>query len=62
MRMSRWGSDKNVGGVEQVGRKDRLVEVRHGRRGKGTGKGVTELGKQMGGIFLGREGKLGWEN
>jgi hypothetical protein len=61
-RMSRWGSDKNIGGVEKVGRKVRLGGVRLGRRGKGTRKGVIELGKKVRGIMLGREGKLGREN
>ncbi len=34
--MSRWRSDKNVGGVEKVGRKVRLDGGRLGRRGKRT--------------------------
>jgi hypothetical protein len=57
--MSRRGSDKNMGGVKKISRKVRLDGVRFGRRRKGTGKGVTELGKKAGGIVFGRKGKLG---
>jgi hypothetical protein len=57
--MSRRGSDKNMGGVKKIGRKIRMDGARFRRRRKGTRKGMTELGKEAGGIIFRRKGKLG---
>jgi hypothetical protein len=61
-RMSRWGSNENIGRVEKVRRKDRWVVVRVRGRGKGTGKSVTELGKEAVGVVFGIKRKLGGKN
>ncbi len=35
---------------------------RVGRRGKGTGKGMLEVRKELGGIRLGGTGELAWQD
>jgi hypothetical protein len=61
-RMSRWGSNEHIGSVEKVRRKDRGVGVWSRGRGKGTGKSMTELGKEMAGVVFRIKRKLSRKN